>query len=395
MSARRWIVIAGVLAAVALAVAYGFLPRAVLVDTGSARTGPFRVVVAEEARTRVVDRYVISAPVAGYLRRIVLDPGDDVAKGQRVATLEPLRAEVLDPRRLAEAGARVRSAEDALRSAREKARAAAAADEYAGTRLGRTRRLHETGVATREALDQAETEALRASAERRSADFSVAVASHELEAARTALRYSAAGEGGTERQVVMASPVSGSVLAVRRKDEGVVAAGEPLLEVGDRNRLEVVAEVLSEEAVRIRPGMRVLFERWGGRAPLEGKVRIVEPSGFTKVSALGVEEQRVNVISDLVAPKEEDRLGDGYRLDARFLLWEGDAVLQVPSSALFRHGEGWAVFRVEAGKAAVRPVEAGRRGGMDTEILSGLSEGDRVILYPDDRIGEGVRVRIR
>lgn len=394
MSARRWIVIAGVLAAVALAVAYGFFPRAVLVDTGAARTAAFRVVVAEEARTRVVDRFVISAPVAGYLRRIVLDPGDDAAKGQRVATLEPLRAEVLDPRRLAEARARVRSAEDALQSAREKARAARAADEYADTRLSRTRRLHESGVATREALDQAETEALRASAERRSADFSVEVASHELEAARTTLRYAAAGEEGRGRQVVLVSPVSGSVLAVRRKDEGVVGAGEPLLEIGDPNRLEVVSEVLSEEAVRIRPGMRVLFERWGGKAPLEGKVRIVEPSGYTKVSALGVEEQRVNVISDILS-REEDRLGDGYRLDARFVLWEGDRVLQVPSSALFRHGEGWAVFRVEAGKASVRPVEAGRRGGMDTEILSGLSEGDRVVLYPDDRIGEGVRVRVR
>jgi HlyD family secretion protein len=246
-------------------------------------------------------------------------------------------------------------------------------------------------------FEQAETDARLAGARLRSLGFAVDVARFELEAARTALLYSAAeGTGGLKRRVAISSPVHGRVLKVQHESEGVVAAGEALIEIGDPRALEVEVEVLSDDAVRIGPGTRVLLERWGGAGPLEGRVRAVEPAGFTKVSALGVEEQRVLVISDIVSPPERwERLGDGYRVEARFILWEGEDVLQAPSSALFRHEEGWAVFVMKNGRALRRQVETGRRSGLSAEVLSGLSEGEMVIPHPDRSIEDRTRVKLR
>ncbi len=397
MTWRRWIVVFTLIGIVGFFVAYGFRPTPVLVEAGRVTRGPLQSTVEEEGRTRVADRFVLSSPVAGTARRIDLAVGDAVAKDRSVVVVEPLQAGALDPRSRAEAQARVAAAEAAYSAAGENARDAAAHDGYAQTRLGRTRGLFDAGLVTKDALDQAETEGRRAEAARRSAEFAVQVARHNVEAARTALRYSAAeGTVSAPEAFSVRSPVAGRVLAIPHESAGVVAPGQPLIEVGDPDAIEVEVEVLSADAVRLKPGMRVLFDRWGGDAPLEGRVRVVEPAGFTKVSALGVEEQRVHVIADIVSKTAgRERLGDGYRLEARFILWEGTDVLQVPAGALFRHGDGWAAFAVRNGKARMQPVGVGHRGSLGAEVLSGLSAGDSVVVHPGDAVRDGVRVRIR
>lgn len=383
--------------AVAGAILYSFLPGAVPVETVPAASGHMEVTVVEEGKTRVIDRFVISSPVAGFARRIELDIGDPVAKEQPLVTVEPLRSTVLDPRSRAEAEARVAAAQAALQSAQEDEQAAASAAEYAQSELERIRPLFEEGFASKEVLDQDETEARRTLAAHRSAKFSVDVARFNLEAARTALRYSGAGDAGAlPEKVAVRSPVDGRVLKIHRKSEGVVGAGEPLLEVGDPHALEIEVDVLSADAVNVKPGTLVRFERWGGPGVLKGQVRVVEPVGFTKISALGVEEQRVLVISALISPPQLwERLGDGYRVEAHFIVWEGDNVLHIPTSALFRHGDGWAVFMVDGSRARLRPVEVGHRSGLEAQILSGLEEKDAVITHPDDAITDGARVRVR
>jgi HlyD family secretion protein len=192
------------------------------------------------------------------------------------------------------------------------------------------------------------------------------------------------------------APVAGRVLKLLHESEGAVAAGQPLLEIGNPETLEVEVEVLSTHAVKIAPGSKVMLDRWGGEGSLQGVVRVVEPSGFTKISALGVEEQRVRVIVDFSSPRDVwQRLGDGYRVEARFVLWEGADVLQLPTSALFRHGEGWAVFALDGRRARLTPVEIGRRAGLATQLLSGLAAGAQVVSHPDDTIRDGARVKPR
>ncbi len=379
------------------AIGYGFWPRPVAVDVVSVTRAPLQVTVEEEGKTRVVDRFIISAPVPGYMRRIELKVGDSVTREQVLVKIEPLRSVILDPRSRAEAQARVAAAQAALQAAQEDVEAAQAEADYAAAQLQRYRLLVPKGYVSLEALQQAEAAARRTRARRISAEFAVQVAQHELEAARTALRYSVAqGEKKTMETALVQAPVDGRVLKVTRESEGVVQAGEALLEVGDPSSLEVVIDVLSADAVRIARGTRVLFERWGGGAPLEGSVRRVEPTGFTKISALGVEEQRVLVLADFASPLEQwQRLGDGYRVEARFILWEGQDVLQVPASALFRHREDWAVFVAENGRARLQPIEVGHRSGLAAEVVSPLREGDLVIVHPDDSIEDRARISLR
>lgn len=372
----------------------GFRPQPLAVDVGVASRGPLRVTIEQEGRTRVVDRYVITAPVAAYARRITLDVGDAVRRGAPLVQLEAQRAEVLDVRRRSEAQARVEAARDNVGAVEQRQQAAQAGAELAQKNLQRVRELKAQGHVTLDAEDRARAEAERADAELRSAQFAVATARHEFEAARTALRFAAAG--GSTAPVVVSSPVAGRVLKIPRKSEGAVAAGQALLEIGSPGELEVEVDVLSADAVRIQPGSLVLFERWGGEQPLEGVVRIVEPAGFTKVSALGVEEQRVWVIVALTSPRELwQRLGDGYRVEASFILWEHPDVLQIPASSLFHEREGWAVFVVSDGKALKRRVEIGQKSGLAAQVMSGLSAGERVVVHPDDRLRDGVRVATR
>ncbi len=384
-------------ALIILAIGYGFIPKPVPVETAVVKRGYMRVVVEEEGKTRVKNRYVVSAPVPGFALRMTLDVGDVLRKGQSITVLEPLRSAVLDPRSRAEAEALVAAAGAALNSAKENARAAKAGAVFAQKEFGRAKQLFEEGLSTMENLDAAETETHRTDAALHAAEFSVEVAQYELEASRTALKYSAANaQSESAEKVVITSPVNGSVLKVNQKSEGAVAQGQHLIEIGDSRALEVEVDVLSADAVKIKTGTSVLFERWGGDALLRGEVRVVEPAGFTKISALGVEEQRVLVISDIVSPPAEwSRLGDSYRVEASFILWEDDNVLQAPASALFRYEDGWAVFAFDNKKAQLRVVKTGNRNGLSSEIVSGLSEGDIVITHPDSSIEDGVKVKLR
>ncbi|WP_455366011.1 efflux RND transporter periplasmic adaptor subunit [Kaarinaea lacus] len=376
---------------------WGFWPRAVLVDTAVAKKDRFTVTVEEEGRTRVIDRYVVSAPVDGVACRINLDVGDTITQGEVLVNITPLQSQVLDPSSLAQARARVEAAESALHSAEEKAAAAKAAAELAVKEEERLRKLAEQGLVPKDVHDKAQTEVITSNATQRSALFAVDVARHELQAATSVLEYAGAKHGeGSAVGVPVTAPITGQVLKVDHECEGVVRTGEPLLEVGDTSILEVEVDVLSDDAVRIKPGMHVLFDRWGGEQPLEGVVRVIEPVGFTKISALGVEEQRVWIIADFTSPKEQwQSLGDGYRVEARFIIWQQNDVLQIPASALFRYKEGWAVFMLKHDKAQIRPIEVGRRNGLRAQILNGLSEGDAVIVHPGDDIEDGKKVRAR
>ena len=376
---------------------WGFWPRAVVVEAVAVKRAPLTVTVEEEGRTRVIDRYVVSAPVDGVACRVQLDVGDRVTQGQVLLSIAPLESRVLDPRSRAEAEARVAASESALEAARQKAQAAQATAAFYTAEVNRLRPLADKGVISREAMDKAEMEVLTAKAALRSATHAVDVSGYELEAARTALHYSAATDtGDPAERVLVRSPVTGSVLKIPRECEGPVRTGDPLLEIADPAQLEVEVDVLSSDAVKIKPGTQVLFDRWGGDDPLQGVVRIVEPVGFTKISALGVEEQRVLVIAEFVSPPALwQRLGDGYRVEARFVLWHDDDVLQVPASSLFRVSDGWAVFVVENGRARRREVSVGRRTGLAAQILDGVTLGEVVIIHPSDEVEEGRRVMQR
>jgi HlyD family secretion protein len=397
MPLRRWIIIIIIAVGVVSAIVYGFMPKPVSVDLVKVSRGSLNVTVEEEAKTRVKDRFVVSAPVAGFMRRTRFNVGDLVRKGQFLVELEPLKSNPLDPRSHATAEAAVSSAEASLKVEEEKARAAAADEEYTRKNLARIKKLFEGGYVARDALDQAETGTKRAEANLLSAEAAVKVARFELDKAQTLLRHSAAEKVKFQGKIVLLqAPVDGSVLKIHRESEGVVQSGESLIDIGDPEKLEVKTEVLSADAVKIKPGTPVLFERWGGNSTLSGVVRVVEPAGFTKISSLGVEEQRVLVIADITSSdKNKKDLGDGYRLEASFLIWEGKDVLQIPASALFRNQDGWAVFTVKNNRALKREVKVGQRNGLAAEILSGLSEGEEVISHPDNSINEGTRIRPR
>ena len=379
------------------AIVAGFLPGPVAVDTAIVTRGPMAVTVEEEGKTRLIDRYVVSAPVAGYARRIELDVGDVVGGGDRLLDLDPLRSDVLDPRRRAEAEAQVASSRSAMMAAEQNAAAARADQELAALELARIEELRIIKYVSEGELDRARAVARAAAATLRSSQFALEVAGHELEAAQTALDYSAASDGSEPLEhVVVRTPVTGRVLRLFRESEGVVASGDPLIELGDPAALEVEVDVLSSDAVKIAPGTRVRFDRWGGGAPLDGVVRVVEPTGFTKISALGVEEQRVLVISDITSPAEAwERLGDGYRVEAGFQLWQSDDVLQAPASALFRHGGEWSVFTVEDERAVLTRIAVGARNGLQVEVLDGLAEGAEVIIHPGDDLVAGARITRR
>lgn len=392
---KRWLGIGAVLAAVIMAVAYGFRPQPVLVETVKVKRGPLQVTVEEEGKTRVTDRYVISAPVASFAPRLKLEVGDPVKKGQTLLLLEPPRSTVLDPRSRAEAEARVLATDANVKAATEKVQAAAADEAYAKEQSARTEQLYKSGDVPAERNDHAIAEVKRTSAELRAAQQAAKAAQAELASARAVLRFSASSPAkGTLEKVVLRSPVSGRVLKVVHESEGTVNSGDPLLEIADARSLEVEVDLLSADAVRVGPGTRVLLERWGGDQPLEARVRFVEPAAFTKVSALGVEEQRVLVIIDITAPPELwDRLGDAYRVEARFILWDAQDILQVPNSALFRYQGKWALFTVEKDRARRRIVEPGQRNGLVAQIVSGVSEGERVVTHPDASIEDGTPVR--
>jgi len=373
---------------------FGFWPQPVKVEAVAVKRAPMTVTIEEEGRTRVIDRYVISAPVDGVACRVQLDVGDPVSQGEMLLSVSPLKSPVLDQRSLAQARARVAAAESSLLAAREHAIAAKAAAQLAVTDEARLKPLLKEKLVPREIYDKAVTQVQTSAAARRSADFNVEVAKYELEAAKTMLHYS--DPGVKAERVPVYSPINGRILKVAHECEGPVRTGDPLLEVGNPEALEVEVDVLSADAVKIKPGMQVLFDRWGGEGLLQGVVRTVEPVGFTKISALGVEEQRVLVICDFTSPQEKwQRLGDGYRVEARFVLWQEDNVLQVPASSLFRYRDGWAVFVIENGRAKRRGIKIGQRNGLAAQIMEGLQPGETVINHPGDEVENGLRVKVR
>lgn len=375
---------------------WGFWPQPIAIEPVVVQRAPLTITIEEEGRSRVIDRYVISAPVAGVACRVQLDVGDPVQQGEVLLGITPLKSQVLDSRSRAQAIAAVAAAQSALAAAKEQASATDAAARLATTELQRLQPLALKGLASKVELDRAETTVLTSAAEKRSANFNVQVANYELQAAKSVLEYSANTRDEPAVRVPVTSPITGKILKVLRECEGPVETGEPLLEVGDPTALEVEVDVLSADAVQIKPGMQVRFERWGGDQPLLGVVRIVEPVGFTKFSALGVEEQRVLIISDFTSPAEEwQRLGDGYRVEAKFVLWREENVLQVAASSLFRYGDGWAVFVVDDQRAQRREVVIGQRNGLVAQISAGLDEGDTVINHPSDEVEDGVRVESR
>jgi HlyD family secretion protein len=355
-------------------------PAPLPLDTAVVAVGALQETVDEQGQTRVRDRYVLAAPVTGRVLRIGLEEGETVSRDQVLARMY---SAPLDVAARQQALAHVALAEDAARAASAIVEQARAALAQARRELQRAQDLHASGMIAEEQLEQAQLAAATRQRDLESADFRAQAAAHDVEAARAAARE------GTSRAILLRSPAAGQVLRIPERSERVVSAGETLLEIGDPSRLEIVADLLSSEAVRVHPGDSVLVEGWGG-VPLRAVLRTVEPSGFTKVSALGVEEQRVNVVADLV--DRPSGLGDRFRVELRIVVWCG-TVRQAPASAVFRQGDGWAVFTVESGRARLRPIEVGHRTPFAVEIVKGLESGTVVIHDPGDRVADGVRVK--
>lgn len=399
-SSFRKLLLLLVAAAILAAIGYGFVPEPKEVDLAQIDTGTIRVTVDQDGKTRIRERYIVSTPLAGRLLRVDLDPGDEVTSTETLlATVEPRDPELLDARSIAQAEARVNAAEAAVEKMVPILEEAQANMEYAQTEL---KRAQDAARAVSESELEGKLLALRSrKAMLRAARHNEEIARFELEQARAALIRSrpldrAQPSPGGGWDFTIRSPIDGLVLRVFQESSAVVNAGTPLLELGDPRDLEVEIDVLSRDAVKIPAGARVLLEHWGGTKVLEGRVRLVEPSAFTKISTLGVEEQRVNVIVDLLDPPQDRKsLGDGFRVEARIIVEEATDVLKVPTSALFRLGDRWAVFVDQDSVARVQEVKLGLQNGLAAEVLEGLKAGERVIVHPGDDIADGTTIRER
>lgn len=392
-----WILIGIVIIA---AIAWAFVPKPVEVDLAEVGRGPLQVTVDHEGKTRIKERYVVSAPLGGWMQRVPWKAGDAVQAGKTLlAVIQPSDPALLDARTIAQAEARVKAAEAVKAQSVPNLDRARAAEKLAKADLQRAQQLIAQGAMAQQQFDAAQERERAAVESVKAAQYAAQIADFELEQAKAALlrvRPDASSQQAEAGSFDIYSPISGRVLRVLQESATAVAPGQPLLEVGDPTNLEIVVDVLSSDAVKVRPGAEMLLAHWGGARPLAARVRLVEPAGFLKVSALGVEEQRVNVIGDFVDPPEQwSTLGDAFRVEARIVTWEGQDVLQVPSSALFRSGDGWAVFRVADGRARIRQVSIGHSNGLESEVLEGLQSGDQVIVHPGDKVKDGVRVAAR
>ena len=389
---RRLPLLGGVLLVALIVV--GLWPRAVPVEAGAVTRGPLVVTVDEEGMTRVKNRYLVSAPVAGQLRRIDWKAGAVVEAGKTVlATLETSGADFLDARGQAQAEARVRTAEAAREAAKAQRERAIASAKMFSADFDRLKQLFAQKVLSAQEFDAAQMRASTAQQDERAAEFALKVAEFELQQVQAILSRGTSGGTAAAEPLVITSPVSGRILRVIQESARVVPGGFPLMEVGDPTDLEVRIEVLSRDGVAILPGARVMLEQWGGSAPLVARVRHVEPSAFTKISALGVEEQRVYVIADFTdALEKRPTLGDSYRVEARIVTWENATALRAPAGALFQRAGSWQAFTVEGGRARLRVVKIGRGNGVETEVVEGLAEGLQVVVYPGDKVADGTRV---
>ena len=395
MGLRRWIFwTAGAIVA-AVVVFLGTRPQPVPAEVDQVTRGPIDVTIDEEGETRVRDRFVISAPLGGRVLRIELEPGDTVVASETVlAVFLPSAPVLLDARSRAEAQAAVETALAAVGQAEAHYEQAAAEVTFSRAEVERYRRLARDGIVSVEQMETSQLDLDTRQEALEAAEYAVRTALSELQAARVRLqRFSGRSAAADGETIEITSPVSGVVLRRLRESESVVPAGEALLEIGDPQQIEVVTDYLSKDAVRIRPGQQVLIDRWGGDRPLGGRVRRVEPSGFTKISALGVEEQRVNVVMDITDPPEVwAGLGDGFRVETRVVVWQSEDELKAPTGALFRRDEGWAVFAVDGGRAVLRSIEIGERNAQEAQVLGGLEPGQEVVVYPSDSLSDGSRV---
>ena len=396
MSAHwKRILLWGLLSLILLAtLIWAFTPKPLPVDLLTLAPGELVVTIDEEGETRVEDVFTLSAPISGRAMRIEAEVGDPVVANETVlAEIEPIDPTLLDPRSEAQARADIRAAQANRILAEAAVKEARVELDFALSELNRARSLRREAV-----ISARELEAAERTHQTRQAALETAIAARqarqaELERANAELISPTAPRTASEdcQCVPIRAPVNGRILKIQHKSEGVVSAGDHLLEIGDPGELEIVADLLSSDAVKVEPGQTVFIENWGGEETLRGQVRRVEPFGFTKVSALGIEEQRVNVIIDFTSPKAAwSRIAHGYQVDVRIVLWQGEDVLKLPLTALFRDGDAWAVFIEQDGMAAQRRVEIGRRTGLEAEILSGLSAGERIVVHPSDQVAEGV-----
>jgi HlyD family secretion protein len=385
--------------AVGATLVWALRPQPLEVEVATASVGRFEATIDEDAKTRVADRYVVSAPLVGRVARIALREGDAIEAGAVVATLTPALSPLLDERSAREAEARVEGARAQLARAGVRIERARVGVEQARIELQRSEQLASSGFIAPTKLDSDRLALQAARTEQETAVQERNMASHELEQARAALSALRQPAGSISRTFAVRSPVAGQVLRIVQQSEGTVAMGTPLVEVGNTKQLEIVAELLTNDALRALPGTPVRIERWGGPGLLEGRVRRVEPAAFTKISALGVEEQRVNVIIEIVSPRELwQALGDGYRVSVRIVSLAADNALQVPTSAVFPvpgDDDQTAVFTIEGGRAKLMPVTLRARNGSMAWIGKGLTSGTQVIIYPPATVKDGVRVRER
>lgn len=376
-------------------IGWGLSPKPIIVETGAVARSPLTVRVSEEGKTRVRNRYIVAAPVTGKMRRVPLKPGDPVEAGKTLLTsIESVAPPLLDPRARVQAEAVVSMHEASRRKTTESLAAARTALKLAEADRGRMRSVKQDGTISDSDRDRMEAEASIKAAEVRAMEFSLQVIDYELAQAHAVLERPDGSSTGN--LVEVKSPVSGRVLKVMQESETIVSPGTQILEIGDPTDIEIEAEILSRDAVAIQPGDAVEIEQWGGETPLNGRVRRIEPAAFTKISALGVEEQRVYVLSDLIDPPNAAKaLGDRYRVEVRVAVWHSDDVLAVPAGALFREGNAWKTFVYQDGNARLTAIEAGHSDGRLTEVLAGLKPGDKVLLHPPDTVKDGVAVKVR
>ncbi len=395
---RKWSVWVLGAAAIIVMVWFSFQPKPVSVDTARVKEGPLVVTVSEDGRTRIKERYIVSSPIGGRLSRITLEAGDLVEAGATlIAEVEPTNPQLLDARTRKQSEALVKMAEAAQDRAMAELERARSTNAHATTEWKRNKALYEEELISQSEYQNFEYLAQSAAAELKSARMGMQMAKYELEQARAALLHTAEPSETVDEMFQIKAPVCGHVLRLIQESSIVVTPGMPIIELGDPTDLEVIVDVLSTDAVKIKSGARVMLEHWGGEEPLNGVVKLVEPSAFTKISALGVEEQRVWVVIDFTDPLEERAsLGDGFRVEPRIVIWEAEKVVKVPTGALFRYGEGWAVFTFgEGAQAKLRSVERGQSDGFETEILGGLQRGETVIIHPSERVHDGVLVEAR
>lgn len=373
-------------------ITWGLWPKPIVIETGVVTTSGLTVTVLEEGKTRVRNRYTVAAPLAGTMQRIPLKPGDTVKANETLLTrIESISAPLLDPRARLQAEAAVSLQQASQQRAQQALDAARTALTRAESERDRITKENSAGMISVSEREQIIAEASIKAAEVRAMEFALQITEFELAQARAVLTRPAVHLA--DNAVEVKSPVSGVVLRVMQESETIVTPGMELLEIGDPSDLEVEAEILSRDAVAIQPGVEVAIEQWGSAEALKGRVRRIEPAAFTKISALGVEEQRVIVLIDLIDPPAAAKaLGDRYRVEARIAIWHADRVLVVPSSALFREGNAWKTFVYADGKAHLKTVEIGRSDGRKSEVIAGLNEGERVLLHPPDAVKDQSRV---